>query len=140
GSWTGSPTSFAYQWSRVGTPIQGATSSSYKVQRSDEGLSITCSVRASNASGASRASSSARVAVPVPKVKGCPAATGALRGTTLRLSAPIRVGLNTWYFAPNGTSNAIFKVRRGLIEELGIAQKSLTGTPNARMAFLKSFR
>ena len=221
GSWSGPPTSFAYQWYRDGTPIQGARSSTYKVQRSDEGLSITCSVIASNDSGMSDVSPSASVAVAVPKVKRCPAATGALRAATLgkvhlgmtraaarhafakssdrgkkyedffcltptgvrvgyatkkestklaghviwastssafyalhnirvgatvavaraalKLSAPIKVGRNTWYFAPNGKSNAIFKVRAGIIDEIGIAQKSLTGTRKAEKSFLKSF-
>ena len=57
----------------------------------------------------------------------------------LKLSGPIRVGRNTWYFAPNGKSNAIFKVRAGIIEEIGVAQKSLTGTTKAKKTFLTSF-
>ena len=67
-------------------------------------------------------------------------ATVAAARTALKLTAPIRVGLNTWYFAANGKSNAIFKVRRGIIEEIGIAQKSLTGSARAQKAFLRSFR
>jgi hypothetical protein len=67
-------------------------------------------------------------------------ATVAAARTMLRLSAPINVGPTTWYFAPNGTSNAIFKARGGLIEEIAIAQKSLTGTAKARKTFLTSFR
>jgi hypothetical protein len=78
GSWTNSPTAFAYLWSRDGTPIVGATHASYVVQRSDEGLTLTCAVTASNAAGAGLPATSHGVAVPVPVVKGCPPATGAL--------------------------------------------------------------
>jgi hypothetical protein len=67
-------------------------------------------------------------------------ATVAAAGKTLKLAGPYRVGLNEWYFAANGASNAIFKVRRSVIEEIGIAERSLTSTTKARKAFLKSFR
>jgi hypothetical protein len=221
GSWTNSPTRYAYQWSRSGTPILGATNATYKVQKSDEQLTLTCAVTASNAKGASPATASARKVVPVPKVKGCPSATGSLSGVklglvklgmtrsaahrafkhssnrgekyedffcltpigirvgygsaavpkrfrdkviwastssayytvkgiragatvtaaakTLTLSKPFKVGRNTWYFAPEADANAIFKVRGGLIEEIGIAVKSRTSTPTAKRKFLKSF-
>jgi Secretory lipase len=58
----------------------------------------------------------------------------------LRLSKPFRVGRNTWYLAPNGGSTAVLKVRRGRVEEIGIADRALT--PRARRAdraFLTSF-
>jgi kumamolisin len=85
GSWTNSPTAFAYLWSRDGTPIVGATHASYVVQRSDEGLTLRCAVTASNAAGAGQPATSQGVAVPVPVVKGCPRATGALSGQALGL-------------------------------------------------------
>ncbi|MGH3261932.1 MAG: Ig-like domain-containing protein, partial [Trebonia sp.] len=50
GTWTGSPT-FSLQWSRNGTPIPGATSASYKVQKLDEGSTLTCVVTATNLGG-----------------------------------------------------------------------------------------
>ena len=221
GRWTNNPTRFTYQWSRGGTPIAGATASSYKVQSSDEGLTLTCTVVASNAKGGSSPATSKRVTVPVPKVKGCPPATGDVSGTKLgllklgmtrsqarhayrksttrgqkykdffcltprgmrdgygspkepkkyrdrviwistssayytvhgirvgatipntesilKLTGPYIVGKNTWYFTRNGTSNAIFKVRHGLIQEIGIAQKGLTTGKKAQRRFLTSF-
>ncbi|HEY1508953.1 MAG TPA: FG-GAP repeat protein [Solirubrobacteraceae bacterium] len=221
GSWSNSPTRYAYQWSRDGTPILGATNATYKVQKSDEQLMLACTVTASNAKGAGPAAASARKIVPVPKVKGCPSATGSLSGVklglvklgmtraaahkafkhssnrgekyedffcltpigirvgygsaavpkrfrdkviwastssayytvkgvragatvtaaakTLTLSRPFKVGRNTWYFAPEADTNAIFKVRGGVIEEIGIALKSRTSTPAAKRKFLKSF-
>ena len=57
----------------------------------------------------------------------------------LRLGAPFHVGLNLWYFAPNGPSTALLKVRRGVVEEIGIADKALTGRRGAKRAFVNSF-
>lgn len=220
GTWTNSPTAYAYQWSYDGTPISGATGSTYVVAAIDEGLHLTCTVTASNARGAGTPATSAAFAIPVPKVKKCPGATGALSGARLgkahlgmtraqarhaytksstrgkhyeeffcltpigvrvgygsphipktfrnkviwastssayyalrgirvgatiaaakrlKLTGPYKVGRNTWYFTADGAANGIFKVRRGLIEEIGIAERSLTKTTAARKRFLHSF-
>ena len=221
GTWSNNPSGYSYQWSRDGTPIQGASSSTYKVQTSDEGLRLTVAVTASNALGAGPPATSPGVLVTVPKVKGCPAANGKLSGTTLglvrlgmtraqarhsytkssnrgtryedffcltpigvrvgygssrlpegdrdkviwastssafyaidgirvgatvssaskalKLTGPLKVGLNTWYLAPEGSANAVLKTRSGRIEEIGIADKSLTGSATADKTFLRSF-
>jgi hypothetical protein len=60
-------------------------------------------------------------------------------GKMLKLTGPIKVGLNDWYLAPNRTSTAVLKVRGGLIEEIGIGDKQLTQNHKADLAFLKSF-
>ncbi len=75
GTWTNSPTAYAYQWSYDGTPISGATGSTYVVAAIDEGLHLTCTVTASNARGAGTPATSAAFAIPVPKVKKCPGAS-----------------------------------------------------------------
>jgi len=85
GAWTGSPTAFFYQWQRDGTPIAGATDRTYKVQTSDEGLTLTCTVKAFNGGGFGSPSTSKGVSVPVPFVARCPRATGRLSGRTLGL-------------------------------------------------------
>jgi hypothetical protein len=85
GSYTNNPTAFDYQWSRDGTPIAGATNATYTVATSDEGLTLTCTVRAVNAGGLGPAATSAGVLVPVPFVFRCPAATGTLSGQKLGL-------------------------------------------------------
>ncbi len=90
GSWSNSPARFAYQWNRDGTPIAGATAGSYTVQIDDEGLTLTCTVTASNTAGSASPATSDRVAVTVPVVKGCPRATGALSGVKLGL---LRLGM-----------------------------------------------
>jgi hypothetical protein len=86
GAWTNNPTAFDYSWSVGGTPIVGATRSTYKVTTADEGLSITCTVVAFNGGGAGTAATSETVIVKVPVIKGCPRATGRASGTTLGLA------------------------------------------------------
>jgi 6-phosphogluconolactonase len=221
GTWTDAPTGFAYQWGRDGTPIVGATMRTYVVRTSDEQLTLACTVTASNAVGSGRPASSTGVFVPVPRVARCPAASGALTGTTLglvhlgmtrvqarhaytkssnrgksyqdffcltpigvrvgygspklprkyanrviwastssayytvhgirvgatitaadkvlKLTGPIKVGVNDWYLARNGNSTAVFKVRKGVIQEIGIGEKSLTTGHRAQVKFLESF-
>ncbi len=57
----------------------------------------------------------------------------------LHLGRRFQVGLNTWYLAPNGSSRGVLKVRRGRIQEVGIANKTLTRTRAAARRFLRSF-
>lgn len=221
GSWTEDPSRYSYTWAYDGTLVRGATKASYRVSRSDEGLSVTCTVIAANAIGAGSPATSRPVEVKVPTIKGCPAATGGLSGTHLgparlgvtrakilrafartktrrkryelffcftphglriglgsprlpakyrdrtvwistssayydvhgirvgatvlaakehaRLIGPYRVGKNDWYFTSNGASNGIFKVRHDVIQEVGIAEKSLTDTPTKQRIFVHSF-
>lgn len=53
GSWTNTPTSYAYQWEADGSPISGATSSTYTLTNAEAGKTITCVVTATNEGGAS---------------------------------------------------------------------------------------
>ncbi|GAC1439856.1 MAG: hypothetical protein NVSMB51_18340 [Solirubrobacteraceae bacterium] len=56
GSWSNSPTSYAYQWNRCVSscsPIPGAASASYLLSSSDVNATITVSVTATNAAGSS---------------------------------------------------------------------------------------
>jgi hypothetical protein len=58
----------------------------------------------------------------------------------LKLGPGMKIGLNVWYLGPNGPSRALLKVRHGVIEEIGIADKPLTGTTGATRRFLATFR
>ena len=58
GSWTGSPTSYAYQWKRGATNI-GTNANTYTLVNADAGQSITCVVTATNAGGSTPATSNA---------------------------------------------------------------------------------
>lgn len=65
GTWLGSPTAFAYQWSIDGTPIAGATQSRYVVRPGDAGHDISCAVTASYGATATATSSGVSVGRPV---------------------------------------------------------------------------
>lgn len=79
GTWSGTPTSFHYAWSRCDTAgaaclaISGATSKIYTVTATDVGHTIRVTVTARNASGATPATSAQTAIVPT---SGCPSATG----------------------------------------------------------------
>lgn len=57
----------------------------------------------------------------------------------LHISHPFHVGRNTWYLTANGPSRGVLKVRRGVIEEIGIAPARLVKTRAAARRFLRSF-
>ncbi len=58
GTWTGSPTSYTYQWYGNGAPIYGATSSTYVLTSSEYGETIKVGVIATNSYGSSAATRS----------------------------------------------------------------------------------
>jgi len=58
GTWTGSPTSYDYQWKRGATNI-GTNANTYALVNADAGQSITCVVTATNAGGSTPATSNA---------------------------------------------------------------------------------
>jgi hypothetical protein len=90
GTWSNSPTSFSYQWKRNGTAISGATHSTYVVQIADEGSVLSCTVVASNASGAGAGHGSQGVVVAQPGTLRCQRPSGHVKGVTL---GPIRLGM-----------------------------------------------
>jgi hypothetical protein len=57
----------------------------------------------------------------------------------VRLSKSFHVGRNYWYLAGNGGSTVVLKVRRQIVEEIGIGDRRLTGTRRADRTFLRSF-
>ena len=76
GTWTGSPTSYSYQWKNspdgtTWTNISGATSSAYTLQSGDATLYVACEVIAANSNGNSLpVLSAASVLVTVPTTYG----------------------------------------------------------------------
>jgi surface protein len=58
GTWTGSPTSYTYQWKRGATNI-GTNANTYTLVAADAGQSITCVVTATNGAGSTPATSNA---------------------------------------------------------------------------------
>jgi hypothetical protein len=67
GTWTGSPTSYAYQWQRVGdsaVDIDGATSSHYVISALSTEQTLRCVVTAANDDGSTSATSLETTTVP----------------------------------------------------------------------------
>jgi Pro-kumamolisin, activation domain/Bacterial Ig-like domain (group 1) len=58
----------------------------------------------------------------------------------LRLGQPFHIGLNYWYMAPGKSSTGVLKVRRGVIQEVGIANRALTRGRAAQLRFLHGFQ
>jgi hypothetical protein len=79
GTWSNTPTGFAFQWKRTGVLISGATTATYTVVAADQGNELTCTVVARNTAGPSQPATSQAVTIPA----GCPAATGTVHGATL---------------------------------------------------------
>lgn len=59
GTWTNTPTAYAYQWRRDGVAISGETANTYTVVTADIGADISCRVTATNADGSAAAVSAA---------------------------------------------------------------------------------
>jgi hypothetical protein len=56
--------SYAYQWLRTGTPIAGATNSTYTTVTADKTFAMSCRVTATNTKGSTPATSAATALVP----------------------------------------------------------------------------
>jgi Bacterial Ig-like domain (group 3) len=107
-SWTGSPTSFGYQWYRCVnsscTAIPGATSQTYTPTAADVGAAILVAETASNAGGPGAPANSALTApittpagvVPVPASSSPPTVSG-----TPQQGQPLREGHGNWSNNPS---------------------------------------
>ncbi len=105
GTWTGSPTSYSYEWLWCDAPTDcfaepDATSSTYVVDPSDIGLQIEVQVTATNAAGSSTATSPLTSAVTTlgPQLLVAPAISGAgVVGQPLSTSDGVWTGNPTSY-------------------------------------------
>ena len=101
GTWTGSPTSFSFAWSRCDTggnacaAIGGATGRGYTINAVDVGHTLRVTVTARNGSGAGHATS-APTAIVSPS--GCTPGTGAI--PIASLSPPARLAIASASISP----------------------------------------
>ena len=117
GTWSGSPTSFAYQWRRCNAQgngcaaIGGADTSTYLVRNADEGDTLRVRVTAKNADGSASATSNAtdvvkpKAAPPPVSINGCPAAgSGTL--DVGNVAAPARLLIDGQSVSPSPISRS----------------------------------
>lgn len=96
GTWSGNPTSYAYQWLRCDTagagcvPLAGATTGSYTPVALDAGKTLRVSVSATNATGTTSVQSPQSPLVAAP----APAAPGPSVGPTVTISSPLNNAVN----------------------------------------------
>jgi hypothetical protein len=97
GSWSGSPTSYTYAWSRCDAngnscaTIDGATSNTYTVSEADAGGTLRVLVTATNANGSTQFVSAPSAVVPGAQATGCPAGTGTVQVSDLQLPARLNI-------------------------------------------------
>jgi hypothetical protein len=105
GSWSGSPTSYSYQWQdctgTTCTDISGATANTYRLQSSDVGATIDATVTATNAGGSTSQTSDATNTVEpaVPANTAAPTISG-----TAQQGDALTVSDGSWSGSPNSYS------------------------------------
>ncbi|MFJ5848163.1 hypothetical protein [Streptomyces sp. NPDC092903] len=98
GTWSGAPTSYAYQWKADGKAVTGATGPSYTLPGTLLGkkLTVTVTARKAGASDVGRTSAAVTVtAGAAPKATTAPKTTG-----TVRVGAKVTAAHGTWSPAP----------------------------------------
>ncbi len=98
GTWSGSPTGYAYQWRRCGatcTDLAGATGTSYAVGAADVGSTLSVLVTASNTTGSAAAGSAATAPVVAAPTSSSSTFTGTLNGKQPQQSFKLTVGAGT---------------------------------------------
>ena len=102
GTWSGSPTSFHFSWSRCDAAgaaclaIGGATAKIYTVTMADQGHTLRVNVTARNGSGATTATSAQTLLVPA---SGCPDGVGTLPVT--QVAPPRRLEITSASVSPS---------------------------------------
>jgi hypothetical protein len=137
GTWTGTPTSFGYVWSRCDASgnncaaIASATAKTYTVQAADVGSTIRVSVTAKNADGSGQATSAQTAVVTPAVVAGCPVGTGTIQ--VADLAPPARLQIDSQSIAPGtitrSTSSFVLRFRVTACGGRPVQGASAFGTP-----------
>jgi PKD repeat protein len=140
GTWSNSPTSYAYQWQRCDTsgaacqPIAGATAQTYLLVAADAGKTVRSSVTATNGSGNSQPASSA--ATPVVRADLALAKTATASSSESAALSPDKAndGNSTTRWGSTFADNQWWQV------DLGSSKQIDTVILNWEAAFASSYR
>jgi hypothetical protein len=119
GTWSGSPTSFAYAWSRCsaggGTclPISGATAQAYQVQTADVGATLRVTVTATNTDGSASATSAPTAVVLAAPAAGPVNTAAPTISGTVQVGSTLTAGTGTWSGSPTGYAYAWSRCDQG---------------------------
>ena len=111
GTWSNSPTSYAYAWSRCNASgntcaaISGATTQTYQVQQADVGSTLRVTVTATNGDGASAPATSAATAVVSSVAAPANTAPPIVSGTA-QVGSTLTATNGTWNGSPTTFANA----------------------------------
>ncbi len=128
GTWSNSPTSFTYAWSRCDStgnncnPVAGATSQTYQVQAADVGNTLRVTVTATNTDGSASAASAA-TAVVTTATAGAPANTAlpTISGA-VAVGSTLTATTGTWSNSPTS-----FTYAWGRCDPLGNSCSTVSG-------------
>jgi hypothetical protein len=102
GTWSGTPTSYTYAWSRCDAngdscaKIDGATNNTYTLTQADAGATLRISLLATNGAGSTQFTSEPTALVPASN--GCPTGTGTIQ--IADLVPPARLSIDKASIAP----------------------------------------
>jgi hypothetical protein len=107
GTWSGSPTGYAYEWRRCDqsgngcVAIAGATAQSYQVQQADVGATLRVAVTATNADGTAQAASASTAVIAATSSAPANTAAPTISGAA-QAGATLTAANGTWSNTPTG--------------------------------------
>jgi hypothetical protein len=136
GTWSNSPTSYAYQWSRAATSggsytnISGATSSTYNLVAADVGQYLKVTVTATNASGSAAATSSAtaQIAKATPTFSSWSNLTKTFGDANYTVAAPTVTGSLAGSFAYSSSNTGVISISGTTFTVQGGGSATITAT------------
>jgi hypothetical protein len=111
GTWSGSPTGYAYEWRRCDqggngcAAIAGATAQSYQVQQADVGATLRVAVTATNADGTAQATSTSTAVVAATGSAPANTAAPTILGPA-QAGATLTAANGSWSNTPSGYAYA----------------------------------
>jgi hypothetical protein len=132
GTWTNSPTSYAYQWFADGVAISGATANSYLLTTAEFNKFITFRVTATNAGGSTAATSAA-----VGQVAAAAAATfvsddlNNATGSAVDVNGWVPDIGNAWVEAAHGSATGVVAASGGAYVTGSVSSNHFTISPTA---------